>query len=395
MDARLLAKDAATGDTVMKFSTKAIHAGQEPDPATGAVTVPIYQTSTYAQEGLGKHKGFEYARTQNPTRLALERNLAALENGRGCFAFASGMAATNAVMTLLRAGDHVIVSDNTYGGTFRLFDKVLRNFGLEFSYVDAREPQNLEDAARAETRMVFIETPTNPVMSLVDIQAVAEITRRRGIRLVVDNTFMSPYFQRPLDLGADIVVHSTTKYLNGHSDSVGGAVILNDEEDIARIAFIQNAAGAIISPMDAWLVMRGTKTLAVRMRQHDENGRAVAQFLSEHPRVEKVYYPGLKSHSQYELARRQMSGFGGMISFETGSLANASRVLESVRVCTLGESLGGVETLISHPATMTHASVPEVERNRLGITDGLVRISVGIEDVEDIIADLDQALGRI
>lgn len=379
----------------MRFSTKAIHAGQEPDPATGAVTVPIYQTSTYAQEGLGKHKGFEYARTQNPTRLALERNLAALEGGTSCFAFASGMAATNAVMTMLKAGDHVIVSDNTYGGTFRLFDKVLRKFGLEFTYVDAREPNNVEEAARAESRMVFIETPTNPVMSLVDIRAVSEITRRRGMRLVVDNTFMSPYFQRPIELGADIVVHSTTKYLNGHSDSVGGAVILNDEEDILAMAFIQNAAGAILSPMDSWLVMRGTKTLAVRMRQHDENGRIVAQFLAEHPRIQKVYYPGLKSHPQHELAARQMSGFGGMIAFETGSLENAQRVLESVRLCTLGESLGGVETLISHPATMTHASVPEVERNRLGITDGLVRVSVGIEDIEDIVADLDQALNKL
>ena len=379
----------------MKFSTKAIHAGQEPDPTTGAVSVPIYQTSTYAQQGIGKHKGFEYARTQNPTRSALETNLAALEGGRAGFAFASGMAATNAVMTLLRAGDHVIVSDNTYGGTFRLFDKVLKKFGLEFSYVDAREPQNVEDVARPETRMVFIETPTNPVMSLVDIGAVAETTRRRGVRLVVDNTFMSPYFQRPLELGADIVVHSTTKYLNGHSDSIGGAVILNDEEDIRAMAFIQNSAGAIISPMDAWLVMRGTKTLAVRMRQHDENGRMVAQFLSEHPKVRHVYYPGLKSHPQHELARRQMSGFGGMISFETGSLVNASRVLEGVKLCTLGESLGGVETLISHPATMTHASVPDVERDRLGITDGLVRISVGIEDVDDIIADLDKALSAI
>ena len=379
----------------MKFSTKAIHAGQEPDEATGAVSVPIYQTSTYAQEGLGKHKGFEYARTQNPTRMALERNLATLEGGKACFAFASGMAATNAVMTLLKAGDHVIVSDNTYGGTFRLFDKVLKNFGLDFSYVDAREPHNVEEAARAETRMIFIETPTNPVMSLVDIRAVSEISRRRGIRLVVDNTFMSPFFQRPLELGADIVVHSTTKYLNGHSDGVGGAVILNDDEDIARMAFIQNAAGAILSPMDSWLVMRGTKTLAVRMRQHDENGRVVAQFLAEHPKIQKVYYPGLKSHPQHELASRQMDGFGGMISFETGSLENAKLVLESVKLCTLGESLGGVETLISHPATMTHASVPETERYRLGITDGLVRVSVGIEDVEDIIADLDQALNRI
>jgi cystathionine gamma-lyase/cystathionine beta-lyase/cystathionine gamma-lyase/homocysteine desulfhydrase len=305
------------------------------------------------------------------------------------------MAAINAVTTLLQAGDHVIVSDNTYGGTFRLFDKVFTKFGLQFSYVDTREPQNVDDAARAETRMVFIETPTNPVMSLTDITAVAEITRRRGIRLVVDNTFMSPYFQRPMEMGADIVVHSTTKYLNGHSDSVGGAVILNDEEEIKAMAFIQNAAGAILSPMDSFLVMRGTKTLAVRMRQHDENGRLVAQFLSENPKVKKVYYPGLKSHPQHELARRQMSGFGGMISFETGSLDNARRVLEGVRLCTMGESLGGVETLISHPATMTHASVPEVERNRLGITGGLVRISVGIEDAEDIIEDLDQALNEI
>ncbi|HEY9232795.1 MAG TPA: aminotransferase class I/II-fold pyridoxal phosphate-dependent enzyme, partial [Blastocatellia bacterium] len=312
----------------MKFSTIAIHAGQEPDPATGAVSVPIYQTSTYAQEGIGKHKGFEYARTQNPTRLACEKNLAALEGGRFGYGFASGMAAINAVVTLLRAGDHVIVSDNTYGGTFRLFDKIMRKFGVEFSYVDAREPQNVEDATRAETRMVFIETPTNPVMSLVDIAAVAEITKRRGLRLVVDNTFMSPFFQRPLELGADIVVHSTTKYLNGHSDSVGGVVVLNDAEDARQMAFIQNAAGAILAPMDAFLIMRGTKTLAVRMRQHDENGRQVAQFLAEHPAARKVYYPGLKSHPQYELARRQMSGFGGMLAFETGSLENASRVLE-------------------------------------------------------------------
>jgi cystathionine beta-lyase/cystathionine gamma-synthase len=379
----------------MRFSSIAIHAGQEPDSATGAVTVPIYQTSTYAQEGLGKHKGFEYARTQNPTRLAVERNLAALEGGKAGFAFASGMAAINAVMTLLAAGDHVIVSDNTYGGTFRLFDKVLKNFGLDFSYVDTREAQNVEEAIRPNTRMVFVETPTNPVMSLTDLGAVSEITGRRRIRLVVDNTFMSPFFQRPLELGADIVVHSTTKYLNGHSDSIGGAAILNDEQDIARMAFIQNAGGAILSPMDSWLVLRGTKTLPVRMRQHDQNGRAVAQFLIEHPKVQKVYYPGLKSHPQYELARKQMTGFGGMISFETGSLENARRVLEGVCLCTLGESLGGVESLISHPATMTHASVPESERNRLGITEGLVRVSVGIEDVEDIIADLDAALANI
>jgi len=379
----------------LKFSTKAIHAGQEPDATTGAVSVPIYQTSTYAQEGIGKHKGYEYARTQNPTRSALEKNLAALEGGRACFAFASGMAAINAVATLLSAGSHVVVSDNTYGGTFRLFDKILKNFSLDFSYVDTREPVNVEDAIRPNTRMVFVETPTNPVMSLTDIREVSEVTRRRGVRLVVDNTFMSPYFQRPLQLGADIVVHSTTKYLNGHSDSIGGAVILNNEEDIERLRFIQNAAGAIISPMDSWLVMRGTKTLAVRMRQHDENGRLVAQFLTEHPKVQKVYYPGLKSHPQYDLARRQMSGFGGMLSFEVGSPSNAACILESVRLCTPGESLGGVETLISHPATMTHASVPAAERQRLGITDGLVRISVGIEDAEDIMADLDQAIGKI
>ncbi|HUK89942.1 MAG TPA: cystathionine gamma-synthase [Blastocatellia bacterium] len=379
----------------MKFSSKAIHAGQEPDPTTGAVSVPIYQTSTYAQQGIGKNKGFEYARTQNPTRSALEQNLAALEGGAACFAFASGMAAITAVAMLLKSGDHVIVSDNTYGGTFRLFDKVLRQFGLEFSYVDTREPTNVEDAITAATRMVFVETPTNPVMSLTDIRQVAEVTSRRGVRLVVDNTFMSPYFQRPLELGADIVVHSTTKYLNGHSDSVGGAVILSDQQDIARIRFIQNAAGAIISPMDSWLVMRGTKTLAVRMRQHDENGRLVAQFLSEHPKVKKVYYPGLRSHPQYDLACRQMSGFGGMLSFETGSLENAGCVLENVRLCTPGESLGGVETLISHPATMTHASVPVAERVRLGITEGLVRISVGIEDADDILADLDQAIDKI
>jgi len=379
----------------MKFSTIAIHAGQEPDPSTGAVTVPIYQTSTYAQEGLGKHKGFEYARTQNPTRMALERNLAALEGGKAGYCFASGMAAINATMTLLAAGDHVVVSDNTYGGTFRLFDKVLKNFGLEFSYVDTRYPQRIEASVRPTTRMVFVETPTNPVMSLTDIRAVAGITGPRNIRLVVDNTFMSPYFQRPLELGADIVVHSTTKYLNGHSDSVGGAVILNGDEDIRKLAFIQNSAGAILSPMDSWLVMRGTKTLSVRMRQHDENGRRVAQFLFEHPRVKEVYYPGLKSHPQHDLASRQMSGFGAMISFETGSLARAAQVLAGVRLCTTGESLGGVETLISHPATMTHASVPEQERNRLGITDGLVRISVGIEDADDIIADLDQALAKM
>jgi cystathionine gamma-lyase/cystathionine beta-lyase/cystathionine gamma-lyase/homocysteine desulfhydrase len=380
----------------MRFSTKAIHIGSEPDPTTGAVSVPIYQTSTYAQEGLGKHKGYEYARTQNPTRFALERCLAALEGGAAAFAFASGMAAINAlVQALLRAGDHVIVSENVYGGTFRLFERVWRKCGVDFSYVDTREVARVEEAIRPETRMIFLETPTNPLMILADIRAISELARPRGIRVVVDNTFMSPYFQRPLELGADVVVHSTTKYLNGHSDSVGGALVVREEEDAERIRFVQNAAGAIISPLDAWLVLRGIKTLPLRMRQHDENGRAVAHFLAEHPRVERVYYPGLPSHPQYELARRQMSGFGGMISFDVGSLEKARTVLESVRLCTLAESLGGVETLIAHPATMTHASVPREERERLGITDGLIRLSVGCEDIEDILADLDRALARL
>ena len=380
----------------MRFATKAIHIGSEPDPATGAVSVPIYQTSTYAQEGLGKHKGYEYARTQNPTRFALERCLAALEGGTAAFAFASGMAAINALpQALLRAGDHVVVSENVYGGTFRLFERVWRKYGVDFSYVDTREVARVEQALRPETRMIFLETPTNPLMILADIRAISELARPRGIRVVVDNTFMSPYFQRPLELGADVVVHSTTKYLNGHSDSVGGALVVRDAEDAERIKFVQNAAGAIISPLDAWLVLRGIKTLPLRMRQHDENGRAVARFLAEHPRVERVYYPGLPSHPQYELARRQMSGFGGMVAFDVGSLEKARTVLESVRLCALAESLGGVETLISHPATMTHASVPPEERQRLGITEGLIRISVGCEDVEDIIADLDQALARI
>lgn len=376
----------------MAFATKAIHAGQEPDPSTGAVIVPIYQTSTYVQESLGKHKGFEYARTQNPTRRAIEQNLAALESGHAAHCFASGMAAIDTVMKLLQAGDHVIVSSNTYGGTFRLFERVLRNFGLDFSYVDTTEAVNVEAALQPNTRMVFVETPTNPIMAVADLEGIGKLTRANDLRLVVDNTFMSPYFLRPIEWGADIVVHSTTKYLNGHSDSVGGVVVTNRPEDAERIAFLQNAVGAILSPFDSFLILRGTKTLAVRMRQHDENGRRVAAFLDEHPGIKKVYYPGLTQHPQHERAKRLMSGFGGMIAFETGSLAAARAVLDNVRLCALAESLGGVETLISHPATMTHASVPPEQRARLGITDGLVRISVGIEDVEDIIADLDAAL---
>ena len=376
----------------MGFSTIAIHAGNEPDSATGAVSVPIYQTSTYAQDGLGVHKGFEYARTQNPTRLALEKNIAALEGANYGYAFASGMAAIDACLKLVKAGDHVIVGDNTYGGTFRLFSQILANYGIEFDYVDTADATNVENAFKVNTKMVFVETPTNPVMTVTDLQAVSDIAHAHGARVVCDNTFMSPYLQQPINFGVDIVVHSTTKYLNGHSDSIGGFVALNDDEDANWIKFVQNGIGAILSPFDSFLVLRGTKTLAVRMEAHDKNGRAVANFLAEHPNVQKVYYPGLVSHPQHELAKRQQTGFGGMVAFETGSLDNAKKVLEGVKICTLAESLGGVESLISHPATMTHASVPTEKRDQLGITDGLVRVSVGIEDVEDIISDLDQAL---
>jgi cystathionine beta-lyase/cystathionine gamma-synthase len=379
----------------MRFSTKAIHVGQEPDPATGAIIVPIYQTSTFVQEELGKHKGYEYARTANPTRTALERNLAALEGGEHAFAFASGMAAINGLMSLLKSGDHVVAGHNLYGGSFRLFEYVLKNFGLSFSYVNTAQLDGLEEALHPTTRLVFIETPTNPVMEITDIAAVARIVHRHHIPLAVDNTFMSPYLQRPLDLGADVVIHSTTKYLNGHSDGVGGTVVLKDGTFAERLKFLQNAAGAVLGPMDSWLVLRGVKTLAVRMEKHNQNGMAVAQHLACHAKVKRVHYPGLPSHPQHELAKRQMRGFGGMISFDTGSLENAKALLRSVRLCSLAESLGGVETLISHPASMTHASVPPADRERIGITDGLVRISVGIEDVEDILADLDQALEKI
>ncbi|MFQ3581065.1 MAG: cystathionine gamma-synthase [Chloracidobacterium sp.] len=380
----------------MGFATDVIHAGQAPDPSTGAVTVPIYQTSTYVQDGLGRHKGYEYARTHNPTRAALEANLAVLEGGVAGFAFASGMAAIHAVMTAcLKAGDHVVVSDNTYGGTYRLFERVLTDFGLTFDYVDASEPAQVTAALRPTTRMVFLETPTNPVMRLCDIAAIAQVARPRGIHVVVDNTFMSPYFQRPLALGANIVVHSTTKYLNGHSDSVGGVVVVTEPALAERLAFVQNAAGAILSPMDAWLTLRGIKTLVVRMQAHDANGRAIAQFLQEHPRVERVYYPGLAEHPHHALAKRQMSGFGGMLAFDVGRLEAARKVLETLSIFALAESLGGVESLACHPATMTHASVPPDERQRLGITDGLVRLSVGIEDLTDLLADVDRALAQV
>jgi len=375
-----------------RFSTICIHAGQTPDPGTGAIITPIFQTSTYVQEELGRHKGYEYARTQNPTRAALEANLAAIEGGKAAFAFASGMAAIDAITTMLKAGDHVVVTDNTYGGTFRLFDKVLTRYQLEFSYVDTSQPDLVERAMRPNTKMLFVETPTNPVLRLTDIAKAAEIARRHAARLVVDNTFASPVVQQPIALGADLVTHSTTKYLNGHSDSIGGVVIATRDEDVEWLRFIQNAAGAILSPFDSWLVLRGTKTLTLRMAQHNANGLALAGFLAAHPKVSQVIYPGLPSHPQHDLAKRQMRGFGGMVSFDVGTFEAARRVCNRVKLMALAESLGGVETLISHPATMTHASVPPERRKEIGLTDSLVRISAGVEDIADLIDDLTQAL---
>jgi cystathionine beta-lyase/cystathionine gamma-synthase len=378
-----------------RFSTICLHAGQEPDPATGAIITPIYQTSTYVQEALGRHKGYEYARTQNPTRSALEANLAAIEGGKAAFAFASGMAAINAIASLLRSGDHVVMSDNVYGGTFRLFDKVLNRFAVTFTQVDTADLSAVERAFTPATRMLFVETPSNPVMRLTDLRAVTELAHRHDVRVVVDNTFASPCLQRPIESGADLVTHSTTKYLNGHSDSVGGVVVATRDDDIEALRFLQNAAGAILSPFDSWLVLRGTKTLPLRMAQHSANGLALAQFLEGHPKVKAVYYPGLPSHPQHALAVRQMRGFGGMLAFELGSLEAARRLLNNVRLIALAESLGGVETLISHPATMTHASVPAARRQAIGVSDGLVRISAGIEDIEDLQADLAQALDQV
>ena len=378
-----------------RFSTICLHAGQEPDPSTGAIVTPIYQTSTYVQEALGKHKGYEYARTQNPTRAALEGNIAAIESGKAAFAFASGMAAIGAIASMLQSGDHVIVSDNVYGGTFRLFDKVLTRYRLSFSYIDTADLDAVERTFTPATRLLFVETPSNPIMRITDLRAAADLAHRHHARLAVDNTFASPFIQRPIELGADLVTHSTTKYLNGHSDSVGGIVVATRDEDIEWLKFVQNAAGAILGPMDAWLVLRGTKTLPLRMAQHNANGQALAEFLAGHPKVKKIYYPGLPSHPQYDLARRQMRGFGGMLAFDLGSLESARRVLGAVRLMSLAESLGGVETLISHPATMTHASVPAEKRAALGITDGLVRISAGVEDIEDLKEDLTQALDQV
>ncbi len=378
-----------------RFDTLCIHAGQVPDPSTGAIITPIYQTSTYVQDALGVHKGYEYGRTHNPTRAALEGNIAAIEGGKAAFAFASGMAATGAVMTLLKSGDHVIVTDNTYGGTYRFFERVLRNYQFDFTYVDTSDAGAIEQAIRPTTKMLFIETPTNPVLRLTDIAQVSDIAHGHAMAVVVDNTFASPYVQRPIEFGADLVVHSTTKFLNGHSDSVGGIVVAVRDDHVEWLRFIQNAEGAILGPMDSWLVLRGTKTLPIRMERHNQNAEVLAQFLAAHPKVARVHYPGLTSHPQHALARRQMRGFGGLISIELGSLERARTLLNGVRLMALAESLGGVETLIGHPASMTHASVPAAERQRIGLTDDMVRISVGIEDVDDLKEDLAQALEQV
>ena len=379
----------------MKFATKAIHAGIEPDPTTGAIMTPIYQTSTYVQESPGKHKGYEYARTQNPTRTVLQNNLAALENAKHGICYASGLGATDAILKLFRPGDEIIASNDLYGGTYRIMVRVFQEFGLKFTFVDLSNPDNLEPALSASTKMVWIETPTNPLLRLVDIAAIATVTKQRGIQLIVDNTFASPYLQNPLNLGADIVVHSATKYLGGHSDTVMGAIMLNDDEIAQKLAFIQNACGAVPGPQDCFLVLRGVKTLHLRMERHCENALKVAQYLQQHPKVSQVYYPGLPSHAGHELAKRQMRGFGGMLSFELKGdrMDDAVRVMESFDVFSLGESLGGVESLCTHPASMTHASIPKEEREKNGLKDTLIRLSVGIEDAEDLIQDLEQAIG--
>jgi cystathionine gamma-lyase len=377
------------------FGTRAVHAGQRPDPTTGAIMTPVYQTSTYVQPELGRHLGYEYARTQNPTREALEGNVAALESGRFGIAFASGMAALDTVAKLLSAGDHVVSGEGVYGGSYRLFDQVLRRMGIEFSFVDSGDLDAIQHAIRPETKLLHLETPTNPMMRLTDLRGAAEIARGAGAWLSVDNTFASPYNQRPLELGAHIVLHSTTKYINGHSDVVGGMLVVADEELHGRLRFLQNAAGAVPGPWDCWLALRGTKTLHLRMRQHNSNGQRIAEWLEGQAKVERVYYPGLESHPQHGLALEQMDGFTGMISIELGSPERARAMVEAVRVFSLAESLGGVESLIGHPASMTHASVPEDRRRRIGITEGLVRLSCGVEDVEDLLDDLEQALRRV
>jgi cystathionine gamma-lyase len=373
------------------FATRAIHAGQRPEPLAGAIMTPVYLTSTYVQDGLGQNKGYEYARGKNPTREALERNVAALEGGRHGFAFSSGMGCVTSIMLLFKAGDHIVCSENMYGGVFRLFDKLLQNFGLTFSWVDTRDPQHIADAMTPKTRLVFVETPSNPLMRITDLRASADIAHRGGALLLVDNTFSSPFFQRPFDFGADMIYHSTTKYLNGHSDMIGGIAILNDDDLAARLQFNLNSAGANPGPFDAWLALRGTKTLHLRMPRHDENGRRIAAWLTERLGEDKVIYPGLPSHPQHALAKKQMSGFGGMISVELGTKDRANEVLSRCRLFSLAESLGGVESLISHPASMTHASVDPARRAQLGITEGLIRLSCGVEDVEDLLEDLEHA----
>jgi cystathionine beta-lyase/cystathionine gamma-synthase len=377
------------------LATRAIHAGQHPDATTGAIMTPIFQTSTYVHEEFGKHRGYEYARGKNPTREALERNVAALEGGRHGFAFGSGMGCLTSILLLFRAGDHFVVGENVYGGTYRLLDKVLQRFDLRVTYVDARDPQRIADAMTPATRAVLLETPTNPLMRLTDLRAAADVAKARGALVIVDNTFATPVFQQPLAMGADIVWHSSTKYLNGHSDMVGGVAVLDDDDLAARLQFVLNAAGAVPGPFDAWLCLRGTKTLAVRMRAHDENGRAIAAWLANRLGEEHVIYPGLASHPQHALAARQMRGFGGMISIELGTRERVKTMLDRVRLFSLAESLGGVESLISHPASMTHASVEADRRAAFGLTDGLVRLSVGIEDVGDLLGDLERALAGL
>jgi cystathionine beta-lyase/cystathionine gamma-synthase len=375
------------------FATRAIHDGQEPDPLTGAVNVPIYATSTYAQEEIGKHRGYEYSRVSNPTRTRLEENLASIEGGTSAHVFSSGMAAIAAMVAMLKTGDHVICGSNVYGGTPRLFDRIIANYGIVFTYVDTTDLNQVREAIRPSTRLVHIETPTNPLMQITDIRAVADICHERpGIDLSVDNTFMSPYFQQPIELGADLVMHSTTKFLNGHSDGLGGVLVGTRPEHQEAFAFVQKCTGGILSPFECYLVLRGVKTLAVRMKQHELNGRAVAAYLDAHPKIPAVMYPGLEKHAQHELAKRQMSGFGSLITFEAGSLEKANAMLRRLKLCIVGESLGGVETLVSHPASMTHAALGEEGRAKIGLTDGMVRISVGIEDCVDLIEDLDQAL---
>jgi cystathionine gamma-lyase len=377
------------------FGTRAIHAGQRPEPLAGAIMTPVYLTSTYVQEGIGRHRGYEYARSRNPTREALERNVAALEGGRHGFAFASGTACADSIMKLFKSGDHVICGENVYGGTYRLFDRLLQHLGLSFTYVDTRDPQRIADACTPRTVAVLVETPTNPLMRITDIRAAAEVAHAAGALLIVDNTFATPYFQRPFQFGADIIFHSTTKYLNGHSDMIGGIAVLQGDALAERLQFIQNAAGAVPGPFDCWLALRGTKTLHLRMPRHDANGREVASWLVKRLGEERVIYPGLPTHPQHELARCQMTGFGGMISVEMGTRERASKVLERTRIFSLAESLGGVESLISHPATMTHASVPAERRAQLGITDGLIRLSCGVEDIGDLLDDLERAFAGL